>query len=120
MAQSFRVLDFFKTVQELTLCGPALAWSGHAPYPLRKFAVEDEAHGFYSIPGKTANIMGEFLKVQLDRQLANRHSSDDKKTGNIYVVDANFTERPNKIFKDRVVKKLEKTVLEKLELTLGL
>lgn len=42
---------------------------------------DDEAHGFYSVVGKTANTMEMFLKVQLDRQLANRYSSDDKKKG---------------------------------------
>jgi len=179
---------------------------------------EDEAHGFYSVPGKTANTMQEFIKVQLDRQLAGRYSSDDHKkgaieevmggiggtlipkheekrfigaiiqqrvngvtfaealrgidqsdegsgrlrdsvrrligrlreyhneskytsftwhgldsdnvmaetdnkgklTGRVYIIDANFTERPNKPFKEAVVKKLEKNVFEKLEAALDL
>lgn len=175
---------------------------------------EDEAHGFFSVPGKTANTMQEFIKTQLDRQLADRYSSDDKLkkgavkdlmsklgesvapehedkpfigaivqkkisgvsfkealgsidkgspayeslrentrllirglrdyhaednitaftwhglksdnvmvetdesgnlTGEVFVTDANFTERPNKAFKDSVVKKLEKNVFAKLE-----
>ena len=174
---------------------------------------DDEAHGFYSDPGRSANTMREFLKVQLDRQLANRYNRDDGRrsalkkvlamvgesafserpggrfigaviqekvrgipfskaiglidrddpnygrlrqsvskliaglrdyhdesdkasftwhsldsdnvmaetddggrlTGRVLVVDANFIERPNKTFKEAVVKKLEKNVLEKLE-----
>ncbi|MBI2099288.1 hypothetical protein HYT45_02635 [Candidatus Uhrbacteria bacterium] len=174
---------------------------------------EEEAHGFFSKPGKTANNMEEFIKVQLDRQMANRYSSDDKKkgslkkimvqigekiapdhekkefigaivqekvdgvslaealkrldksspiyekikqavneliagikryheespvgaftwhglesdnvmaevdengelTGNIFIIDANFIERPNKLFRDKVLKKLEKDVFQKLE-----
>lgn len=39
---------------------------------------EEEAHGFYSKPGKTANTMAEFFTVQLDRQLADRYSSEDR------------------------------------------
>lgn len=179
---------------------------------------DDEAHGFYSEPGKTANTMREFMAVQLDRQLANRYNEDDKRrtaikrvlkkvgeevipedakrpfigaivqrkvsgvplsealrlsqqddqardklrtevqallsglreyhdesdhaaftwhsldsenvlaetddegrlTGRVYVVDANFIERPNKPFKDAVVKKLEKNVFLALEEELGL
>lgn len=174
---------------------------------------DDEAHGFYSVPGKTANTMEMFVKVQLDRQLADRYSSDDKKksamkqvmgkigeavapqhvekpftgaivqkrvqglpfaealkrldksdsqypelrenvkeliqglriyhdenpygaftwhglgsdnvmaevdddgrlTGKVYIIDANFTERPYKVFKEKVVAKLERDVFEKLE-----
>ncbi len=179
---------------------------------------EEEAHGFFSKPGKTANTMEEFIKVQLDRQMANRYSSDDKKkgslkkimgqigekvapghekkefigaivqekingvslsealkrldksspayekirqtvseliaglkryheestvsaftwhglgsdnvmaetnengelTGNIFIIDANFTERPNKLFRDRVLKRIEKDVFQKLEEALEL
>ncbi|MBI4458100.1 hypothetical protein HY633_04005 [Candidatus Uhrbacteria bacterium] len=174
---------------------------------------DDEAHGFYSVPGKTANTMQQFMSTQLDRQLMNRYSSDDKRkgalknllakigesllpkhekkpfigavvqekvegvtfaealkrvdrtspafeklknnaaelirglrqyhnenqygaftwhglesdnvmvevnkegspTGKVYIVDANFTERPNTAFRDMVVGKLEKEVFEKLE-----
>jgi len=179
---------------------------------------EDQAHGFYETPGKTANTMLEFIKVQLDRQLADRYSSDDKRkgavkqfmsslgsqispkhettpfigaiiqervngisfaealkhvkktdptyerlreatrklisklreyhaesdytaftwhglgsdnvmvevdengkiTGRVVIVDANFTERPNKTFKDGVVKKIEENVFKKLEHALEL
>ena len=174
---------------------------------------DDEAHGFYAVPGKTANTMQMFITIQLDRQLSDRYSSDDKKkgalktlmsqvgetlapaheekpfigaivqkrvngvsfaeylkqldkshpqyatlrdntkklinglreyqlsnpygaftwhglgsdnvmvevdeqgqiTGRVCVVDANFTERPNKIFKNAVVAKLEQNVLHPLE-----
>jgi hypothetical protein len=178
----------------------------------REFS-DDEAHGFYEQPGKTANTMSEFIKVQLDRQLASRYSSDDKKsgaikkamaaigktattkhentpfigaivqervngvpmaealkrenagvlreptrklirglreyhaqnpygaftwhglnsdnvmaetdpkgvlTGRVCIIDANFTERPNITFKEKVVAKLEKDVFKKLESALGL
>ncbi|MEK9152562.1 MAG: hypothetical protein AAB692_04295 [Patescibacteria group bacterium] len=174
---------------------------------------DDEAHGFYSVPGKTPNTMQKFLETQLDRQLMNRYSSDGKRqgalknlmfklgealipkhekkpfigaivqeringvtlaealrrlekgspeheqlkksaaelirglrqyhnenpygaftwhgldsdnvmadidkdgnvTGKLTIADANFTERPNRLFKDKVVSKLEKEVFEKLE-----
>lgn len=39
----------------------------------------------------------------------------DKLTGRVTIVDANFTERPNKLYKDKVVKKMEKAILQKLE-----
>ncbi|MFH1048022.1 MAG: hypothetical protein V1738_07030 [Patescibacteria group bacterium] len=179
---------------------------------------DDEAHGFYSVPGKSANTMGEFLTVQLDRQLANRYNDDDQRrsvikkvlgrvggvlmpkhddkpfigavvqkkvkgvpfsealqmnvesnerkallkescrklisnlrvyhdedeltaftwhgidsknvlaeiddmgelTGRVYVIDANFIERPNKVFKEAVVEKLEENVFSKIEEQLGL
>lgn len=44
---------------------------------------EDEAHGFFAHPGETANTFGLFVKIQTDRQLADRYSSDDqhKSTG---------------------------------------
>ncbi|MBN1584835.1 hypothetical protein JW899_00505 [Candidatus Uhrbacteria bacterium] len=41
-------------------------------------------------------------------------------TGRLYVVDANFIERPNRTFKDAVVRRLEENVLKKLETALGL
>ncbi|MBM3204496.1 hypothetical protein FJZ48_00740 [Candidatus Uhrbacteria bacterium] len=44
---------------------------------------DDQAHGFFSIPGKTANTMERFVRVQADRQLSNRYSSDDRKKGTI-------------------------------------
>lgn len=45
---------------------------------------------------------------------------EGKLTGRVFVVDANFTERPNKTFKEVVVKKLERDVFEKLEQALEL
>jgi len=42
---------------------------------------DDEAHAFYAEPGKTANTMRKFMEVQMDRQLTDRYSSDDKKKG---------------------------------------
>lgn len=42
---------------------------------------DDEAHGFYSKPGETANTYTEVIKTQLDRQLADRYGRDDQKKG---------------------------------------
>lgn len=179
---------------------------------------DDQAHGFFSEPGKTANTLTEFVKVQLDRQLTNRYSSDDAKkgavkkamsslgghlntaheeqsfigavvqkrvhgvsyaealqsadrsspafeslrnntrellrglrryheeneigaftwhglesdnvmvetnekgdiTGRVFIIDANFTERPNQTFRNGVLKKLQKNVFDPLEKELGL
>lgn len=182
---------------------------------------EEEAHGFYLKPGETANTMAEFFTVQLDRQLADRYSGEDRVlnrgkikdmmsglgkklapkhekkqfigaivqeridgitfsealkkldrnspmyeklkqnikeliqglrayhdenevgafsfrhglesdnvmaevdesqelTGNVFIIDANFIERPNKLFRDKVLKKLEKDVFQKLEEALEL
>ncbi|MFZ2804135.1 MAG: hypothetical protein WA001_02850 [Patescibacteria group bacterium] len=179
---------------------------------------DDEAHGFYAEPGKSANTMGQFISTQLDRQLGDRYSSDDKKkggfknlmsaigkrlrdehaekpfigailqervngvtlaealkkydpsdpasarlrqsiqelirglrrfhgdnpaaaftwhglesdnvvaetdtdgnlTGNVYILDANFTERPNETFRKKVLQKLESQVFDKLETAFGL
>lgn len=47
---------------------------------------DDQAHGFFAEPGKTANTLTEFVKVQLDRQLADRYSSDDTKKGAVKTV----------------------------------
>lgn len=39
---------------------------------------EDEAHDFYKNPGKGANTFKQYIKVQLDRHLRDRYSSDDE------------------------------------------
>lgn len=41
-------------------------------------------------------------------------------TGEISIIDANFIERPNKLLRDKVLKKLEKEVFQKLEEALEL
>jgi hypothetical protein len=46
--------------------------------------------------------------------------ADGKLTGKVYILDANFIERPNTIFRDKVVDKLEKDVFAKLEIALGI
>lgn len=180
---------------------------------------DDQAHAAYAVPGKTANTMSHFVKIQADRQLADRYSKDDHKkglakhlmsrignvirdqhqhqpfiggivqekiagiplaealkrlqangqmaqqvfrnnartliqglrlyhemnpygaftwhglesdnvmaeideqgmlTGRIQIIDANFTERPNKMFKKAVTSKLEKNVFQRLEASLAL
>lgn len=40
---------------------------------------------------------------------------NNKPTGRVVIVDANFTERPKKIYKDKVVKTIEKDIFQKLE-----
>ncbi len=179
---------------------------------------QPNAHAYYEEPGKTPNTMNEFLRVQVDRQLADRYGSDDAKkgtfkklmggigkmirdehadkpfvgailqhrvnglpfsealskvdandpatdvlkenvrelirelrrvhsrnetaaftwhglesdnvvaevdekgrlTGGVKVLDANFTERPNEVFRQKVLQKLEKDVFDKLERALNL
>jgi len=71
--------QYYESVQMKTIVGeqffPESYWIRNA-----KFS-DDEAHGFYSVPGQTANTMTEFAKVQADRQFMNRYSSDDKRKG---------------------------------------
>ncbi len=54
---------------------------------------DDEAHAFYAEPGKTANTMRKFMEVQMDRQLTDRYSSDDKKKGAVKKVMSQVGER---------------------------
>lgn len=41
-------------------------------------------------------------------------------TGNVYIVDANFTERPTKLYKEKVIEKMNKEIFQKLEEALEL
>ncbi|MDO8583601.1 MAG: hypothetical protein Q7R83_00280 [bacterium] len=42
---------------------------------------DDQAHGYFKKPGATPNTFKEVVMTQLDRQLADRYSSDDRKKG---------------------------------------
>lgn len=67
------------------------------------------------------NLVGAFTWHRLGSEnVLAEVDENGELTGNISIIDANFTERPNKLYKEKVVKKMNKDVFQKLEEVLEL